>query len=155
MKNFKVSSLVLVLGVLIVAPWVQGVAQDAPSAPPVVAPAQPAPSAASASVSGGSSAVAPGVASAQPAPSLWSMAMPFLVMMAVMYFLMIRPQQKKMKEHQALIQGLKAGDEVVTQSGILGSIAGLNDKVVTLEVARGVQIKVLKAQVQQVVKGSI
>ena len=80
---------------------------------------------------------------------------PFILIFVVMYFLMIRPQSKKMKEHQTLMSSLKDGDEVVTSSGILGSIQGMSDKVVTLEVAKNVQIKVLRSQVNQVVKGPI
>jgi len=97
-----------------------------------------------------------GTAAAAPAqPSMMGMAMPFVIMLAVMYFLMIRPQQKKMKEHQGLMSGLKDGDEVITSSGILGTIQGMSDKVVTLEVAKNVQLKILKSQVNQVVKGPI
>ena len=69
--------------------------------------------------------------------------------------MMIRPQQKKMKEHQGLISALKDGDEVITSSGIIGTIQGMSDRVVTLEVAKNVQLKILKSQVNQVVKGPI
>lgn len=81
----------------------------------------------------------------QPSP-LMSMA-PFAIMMAVVYFLIIRPQQKKVKEHQAALEKLKHGDEVVTQSGIFGTITNIADKVVTLEVDKGVRLRVLKSQV--------
>ena len=83
------------------------------------------------------------------------MAVPFLIMLGVMYFLMIRPQQKRMKEHQSLMSSLQNGDEVVTSAGIIGTIAGMSDKVVTLEVSKNVQLKILKSQVNQVVKGPI
>ena len=83
------------------------------------------------------------------------MALPFVIMLGIMYFLMIRPQQKRMKEHQNLLSGLKTGDEVITSAGILGTIAGMSEKVVTLEVSKNVQLKVLKSQVNQVVKGPI
>ncbi len=83
------------------------------------------------------------------------MALPFIIMLGIMYFLMIRPQQKRMKEHQNLLSGLKNGDEVITSAGILGTIAGMSEKVVTLEVSKNVQLKVLKSQVNQVVKGPI
>src|SRR5690606_33566292 len=78
-----------------------------------------------------------------------------VVMLGVMYFLMIRPQQKRMKAQQELLKNLQNGDEVVTNAGIIGTIAGMTDKVVTLEIARNVQMKVLKSQVNQVVKGPI
>ena len=88
-------------------------------------------------------------------PGMLGMVTPFLLMFAVMYFLMIRPQQKKMKEQQSMLSALKHGDEVVTASGILGKVTGITDKVVTLEVDSNVRIKVLKAQVTQVLKGSV
>ena len=77
------------------------------------------------------------------------MMVPFLLMFAVIYFLMIRPQQKKMKEQQAMLSALVAGDAVVTTSGILGTIRDLGDKVVGLEIANNVQIKVLRSQISQ------
>ncbi|OFZ69903.1 MAG: preprotein translocase subunit YajC [Bdellovibrionales bacterium RIFOXYD1_FULL_44_7] len=83
------------------------------------------------------------------------MLIPFLLMFAVLYFLMIRPQQKKAKEQQSMLSALKQGDEVITTSGIIGTVAGLTDKVVTLEIADNVKIKILKSQVSQVVKGQI
>ncbi len=89
------------------------------------------------------------------APGLGSMLVPFGVMFAIMYFLMIRPQQKKMKEQQELLAALKDGDEVLTQSGILGKVAGITDKVITLEVSSNVRVKMLKSQVTQVIKGPI
>ena len=80
----------------------------------------------------------------------------FLVlMMGLLYFMMIRPQQKRVKEHQSMLGAMKTGDEVVTNSGILGKIAGMNDKVVTLEVAEKVQLKMLKSQIAQIHKGEL
>lgn len=89
------------------------------------------------------------------APGFGSMLLPFAAMFGVVYFLMIRPQQKKMKEQQDMLTQLQHGDEVVTTSGILGTVRGITDKVVTLEIADGVKIKILKTQVSQVVKGQI
>jgi preprotein translocase subunit YajC len=108
-------------------------------------------------VPAGSAPVATGAAplAAQPAPGIGSMLLPFAAMFGVVYFLMIRPQQKKMKEQQAMLSQLKYGDEVVTTSGILGTIAGLTERVVTLEVDDDVKIKVLKSQVTQIVKGQL
>jgi preprotein translocase subunit YajC len=71
-------------------------------------------------------------------------------MIAIMYFLMIRPQQKQLKEHRALLAGLKKGDAVVTQGGLIGKIAEISDREVKLEVAQGVKIRVLKSSVQSV-----
>ena len=121
------------------------------SAPAVVAPAQPA----GAQNVNASVAVPATAQVAAPQQSLMGMALPFIIMLAVMYFLMIRPQQKKMKEHQGMMNALKDGDEVITSSGIIGTIQGMSDKVVTLEVSKNVQLKILKSQVNQVVKGPI
>lgn len=88
-------------------------------------------------------------------PGFGGMILPFALMFAVVYFLMIRPQQKRMKEQQALLANLKYDDEVITTSGILGKITGITDKVVTLEIADGVRVKMLKSQISQVVKGNI
>jgi preprotein translocase subunit YajC len=125
-------------------------ADNTASAPVVVAPAQPA-----AAQNVDSVAVPATTQVAAPQQSVMGMALPFVIMLAVMYFLMIRPQQKKMKEHQGMMNSLKDGDEVITSSGIIGTIQGMNDKVVTLEVSKNVQLKVLKSQVNQVVKGPI
>lgn len=72
---------------------------------------------------------------------------PILFMLVVMYFLIMRPQQKKMKKHQQFLQEMKRGDDVVTSSGIFGRIEGLTDFFVTLEIAPDVRIKVLRSQV--------
>ena len=63
---------------------------------------------------------------------------------AVFYFMMLRPQQKKARAHEAWLKSLKKGDEVVTQSGIVGRVAGITDQFITLEVADKVRIKVLR-----------
>lgn len=102
-----------------------------------------------------SSASAPTGTATPQQPSFFGMMMPFLLMLAVVYFLMIRPQQKKMKEHQNLLGGLKHGDQVVTSSGILGKIAGLSDKIATVEIADNVKVKVLKSQISQIVRDQI
>jgi preprotein translocase subunit YajC len=67
---------------------------------------------------------------------------------AIMYFLLIRPQQKQAKEHRQLVASLKKGDEVVTQGGMLGKIYAVSDKLVTLEIANGVRVRILKTSVQ-------
>lgn len=77
---------------------------------------------------------------------------PFALMFAVIYFLMIRPQQKKMREQQDMLKNLKVGDEVLTASGILGKISEITDKVVSVEVADRVRVKMLKSQISQVMK---
>ena len=99
-------------------------------------------------------ATAPVAGAAQQPGGLMAFA-PFVLMFGVMYFLVLRPQQKKLKEQQQMITALKAGDEIVTNSGILGKITGLTDKVVTVEIADEVRVKILKSQISQVIKGSI
>jgi preprotein translocase subunit YajC len=73
--------------------------------------------------------------------------LPLVLIFVVFYFLLIRPQQKKAKEHQSLVSKLSAGDEVVTTGGILGKVIEVGDSFVTLEVAEGVRMKVQKFQV--------
>lgn len=63
-------------------------------------------------------------------------------MVVIFYFLLVRPQQKKQKEHRAMLSNLQKGDVVITQGGIQGKITGLTDSVVTLEIADKVRVKV-------------
>src|SRR3954467_10389699 len=79
-----------------------------------------------------------------------------VVFIGIFYFLLIRPQQKKAKEHQAMVTKLATGEEVVTTGGILGKIVEVGDSFVTLEIAPNVQIKVQKFQVTSLVpKGTL
>jgi preprotein translocase subunit YajC len=70
-----------------------------------------------------------------------------VIMFAIFYFLLIRPQQKRAKQHKQLIEALKVGDQVVTAGGIHGKVAAVQESVVTLEVATGVKIKVNRSSV--------
>ena len=86
------------------------------------------------------------------APQAGGMAMlgqfiPLILIFFVFYFLLIRPQQKKAKEHQNYLDNLKRGDKVITGGGIFGQITGLTDTVVTLEVAENVRIKVSRSSI--------
>ena len=72
----------------------------------------------------------------------------FVALFAIMYFVLIRPQQKAAKEHSTLLASLKKGDDVVTQGGILGKVYAVAEKAVTVEVANGVRIRVLKTSIQ-------
>ena len=92
-------------------------------------------------------AFAQGAPGAAGAPSPLMQIVPFLVIFAVMYFLMIRPQMKKQKDHQAFLSKLERGTEVITNGGILGRIEGMTDLYLTLEIAPGVRIKVLRTAV--------
>jgi preprotein translocase subunit YajC len=75
---------------------------------------------------------------------------------ALFYFMLIRPQQKRAREHQALVSKLSAGDEVVTTGGLLGKVTDVGDIFITLEVADGVRVKVQKVQIAQLMpKGTL
>nr|WP_216612629.1 preprotein translocase subunit YajC [Myxococcus xanthus] len=76
-----------------------------------------------------------------------------VILVGIMYFVMIRPQQKQLKEHRALLSALKKGDEVVTSGGILGKIHLVEERTVTLEVSSGVRIRVLKTAISA--KGAV
>ena len=79
-----------------------------------------------------------------------------VVFVAIFYFLLIRPQQKKAKEHQAMVTRLSAGDEVVTGGGLLGKIIEVGEAFVTLEIADGVRVKVQKFQITSMMpKGTL
>lgn len=77
---------------------------------------------------------------------------PLIFMFAIFYFLLIRPQQKKAKEHRALLEALKKGDQVVTAGGIHGKITSVDENLITLEIATGVNIKINKGFIANVVK---
>lgn len=80
-------------------------------------------------------------------PSALMQVAPILLMFAVVYFVMLRPMSKQNKEHQTLLAALKKDDEIVTQSGMWGRIAAISDKVVTLEIANNVKVKVLRSSI--------
>ncbi len=81
--------------------------------------------------------------------SLMSM-LPLILMFVVLYFVMIRPQMKKQKEHKAMIDAIAKGDEVVTAGGVLGRVSKIGDSYVSLEVANGVEIQIQRSAVVQV-----
>jgi preprotein translocase subunit YajC len=67
---------------------------------------------------------------------------PLLLMFAIFYFLLIRPQQKKAKEHRTFLENLKRGDKVVTAGGLYGEITGMTDETITLEIADKIRVRV-------------
>ena len=82
--------------------------------------------------------------------------LPLVLMFVVLYFIMIRPQMKKQKEHKAMVEALAKGDEVVTAGGMLGKVAKLGDSNLGLEIANGVEVQIQRSAVVQVLpKGSI
>jgi preprotein translocase subunit YajC len=82
--------------------------------------------------------------------------LPLVLMFVVLYFIMIRPQMKRQKEHKAMIDALAKGDEVIIAGGVLGKIAKLGDTYVHVEVSAGVELQVQRGSVLQVLpKGSV
>ena len=82
--------------------------------------------------------------------------LPIILMFAVLYFLMVRPQMKKAKEHKALLESLAKGDEVVTQGGLAGRIAKVGDDFVTITIADNVDIQMQKPAISLVLpKGTL
>lgn len=76
---------------------------------------------------------------------------PLILIFAIMYFLLIRPQQKKVKEHAAMVAALRRGDQVVTQGGIIGKVARVKeDQEIELEIAEGVKVRVVRNTIAQV-----
>ncbi len=94
-----------------------------------------------------SSAYAEGAAPATAPQAGFMQFLPFVIIFIIFYFLMIRPQKKKMQEEQNMLNKLEKGDEIYTKSGILGTIVGINETVVTLEISEGSKIKVLRSSV--------
>lgn len=90
---------------------------------------------------------AQGTAAGAQQPPGWVQFVPIIFMVVVFYFLVMRPQARKAKDHQGFLQNLKRGDEVVTDFGVLGEIKALTDKVITLEISDGVEIKVMKHRI--------
>jgi preprotein translocase subunit YajC len=87
--------------------------------------------------------------------SLMSM-LPIVLMFVVLYFIMIRPQMKKQKEHRAMVEALAKGDEVVTAGGLLGRVSSLNENFVGVEIASGVEVQLQRSAVVQVLpKGTV
>lgn len=82
--------------------------------------------------------------------------LPLVLMFVVLYFVMIRPQMKKQKEHRAMIDALAKGDEVATAGGLLGKVTKLSDSYLSLELAPGVEVQLQRSAIIQVLpKGAI
>jgi preprotein translocase subunit YajC len=94
-------------------------------------------------------------AAADPTGGLMQM-LPMILMFVVLWFLMIRPQMKKTKEHKALLEALTKGDEVVTQGGIVGKVVKVSDSYVTVEIAAGTEVVLQKPAIGLVLpKGTL
>lgn len=82
--------------------------------------------------------------------------LPMLALFVIFYFLLIRPQQKRQKEHKNMVAGLAKGDEVVTMGGVLGKITAVDENFVSLEIAKGMEVKVQRVAVQAMMpKGTV
>jgi preprotein translocase subunit YajC len=98
---------------------------------------------------------APAAAGGDMQSSLMGM-LPLVLMFVVLYFVMIRPQMKKAKEHKAMVDSLAKGDEIVSAGGLLGKVSKLGESFIGLEIADGVEVQIQRAAVTQVLpKGSI
>lgn len=98
------------------------------------------------------------VAQAAPAPQGFDIAslLPLIILFVIFYFLLIRPQQKKAKEHKKLIGSLSKGDEIVTQGGILGKVTAVSEGYLTCKIADNVEVKLQSHAVAMVLpKGTI
>jgi preprotein translocase subunit YajC len=76
--------------------------------------------------------------------------LPIIGIMVLFYFLMIRPQQQRMKQHQAMVLAVKRGDTVVLNSGVVGKVTKVDDAEVSVEIAQGVNVKVVKSMISDV-----
>ena len=89
-------------------------------------------------------------------PSMWGQLLPFAALFAVFYFLLIRPQQKRAKEHKKMVESLAKGDEVVTQGGLAGRVTDVGENFIEVEIADAVKVKVQRPSVAAVMpKGTI
>lgn len=84
---------------------------------------------------------------ATPSPSAFEQIIPFVIIGLIFYFLLIRPQQKKYKQHTEFLSQIKRGDEILTNSGIFGKIEGITDQFIVLEIADSTRIRILKSQI--------
>lgn len=75
---------------------------------------------------------------------------PFILIFVVFYFLLIRPQQQRMKKHREMIENLRRGDEVVTAGGMIGKVTRIAENEITVELAEGVRVKVIKSTLSEV-----
>ena len=89
-------------------------------------------------------AATPAAAGASAASPMWSFVVPMIFMVVIFYFLLIRPQQKKAKEHKALLDNLKKGDRVISSGGLIGTIINIDDQIVNVEIADKVRIEMAR-----------
>lgn len=98
--------------------------------------------------------VSPAYAQAAGAPggaAAFAQFIPLLLVFVIMYFLILRPQQKKMSQHRAMVAALKKGDQVITQGGLIGKVVGVREDELDVELAQGVRVRVVRSSIAQVV----
>ena len=95
-------------------------------------------------------AQAGGAGSANGNPSIFSMIVPMVLMFVIMYIILIKPQHKKQKEHQELVKKIKAGDKVVTNGGIHGTIAAVKEQTVFLKITDNVKIEINRSSIGEI-----
>jgi preprotein translocase subunit YajC len=101
-----------------------------------------------------SSAAAAGAAAPSSTAAFFAQMFPLLAIGVIFYALMIRPQQRRIKQHQAAVEAVKKGDDVVTAGGIRGRVTKVSDDEAEVEIASGVRVRVIKATLSQVLNAS-
>lgn len=104
------------------------------------------PGATTSAVSTSATAAAPGAGE----PSAIGAAMPLILIFVVFYFLLIRPQQKRLRQHDEMVKSLRRGDKVVTGGGVIGTVSKVEDDVLVLEIAPDVKIRVMRDTISHV-----
>lgn len=99
-------------------------------------------------------AMGPQPGGGQGGSGMWSF-LPIILIFVIFYFLLIRPQQKRAKEHRTLLENLKTGEYVLTSGGIYGRITGIKDNIITLEISDKVRVKVNRGNIAGVVKQDV
>ena len=95
--------------------------------------------------------VTPAYAQAAGGGSAFASFVPLILIFAIMYFLLIRPQQKKVKEHKAMVEALRKGDQIVTQGGVIGKVTKIiDDNEAQVEIADGVRVRIVRHTITQV-----
>ncbi len=85
-------------------------------------------------------------------PSMLASFIPLILIFLIFYFLLIRPQQKKQKEHKVLLDSIKRGDEILSSGGILGKVIKVDNDKLTVEIAKGVNVIIIRSTVADVIK---
>ena len=85
-------------------------------------------------------------------PSMFASFIPLILIFLIFYFLLIRPQQKKQKEHKVLLDSIQRGDEILSSGGILGKVIKVDNDKLTVEISKGVNVTIIRSTVADVIK---